>query len=104
MTLPSNPFRGLWRALPSQLQNKYYLTLVAFAFLLCFVDKNSLYKQYALHKHVRTLEDEKVYFEQKIKEVRIEAEDFEETKERYAREHYFMKRSNEDVYVIKKGQ
>ena len=28
-------------------------------------------------------------------------EDFEMTKEKFAREHYYMKRANEDVYIVK---
>jgi thiaminase len=104
MSLLSNPFQAAWRNLPKPLQDKYYLSLVVFAFILVFVDKNSLYKQYRLHQQVNQLYDEKSYFEQQIKKVRIEAEDFEETKERYARENYFMKRGNEDVYVIQKDR
>ncbi len=104
MSLTANPFKVLWRNLPRPLQNKYYLSLVIFAFVLIFVDKNSLFKQYKLHKAVQGLQEEKLYYEQKIQEARIEAEDFEETKERYARENYFMKRSNEDVFVIKKDR
>jgi cell division protein DivIC len=102
MSFAANPLKALWNNLPKPLQNKYYLTLVGFAFILIFLDKNSLYKQFSLHQHVNTLETEKAYYEQKIKEVRVEAEDFEETKERYARENYYMKRSNEDVFVIQK--
>jgi cell division protein DivIC len=102
--MPANPLKALWRNLPRPLQNKYYLSLVLFAFLLTFVDKNSLFKQFRLHKQVQELQGEKVYFEQKIKDVHIEQEDFEETKERFARENYFMKRGNEDVYVIKKDR
>lgn len=101
MSLPSNPFRALWDNLPAPLQNKYYLTLLVFIFILIFVDKNSLYKQWRLHNSIGKLEQDKAYFEQKIQEVRVQAEDFEETKERFAREQYYMKRANEDVFVIK---
>jgi cell division protein DivIC len=101
MSLPANPFKALWHRLPQPLQNKYHLTLLVFAFILVFLDKNSLYKQWRLHRAVGQIEEEKAFYEQKIKEVRVESEDFEETKERFAREQYYMKRANEDVFVIR---
>ena len=92
------------RRLPKPLQNKYYLTAFAFFFILVFLDKNSLYAQWRLFLSVNRLEKDRVYYEGKIKEARVEAEDFDATKERYARENYFMKKANEDVFVIKQGQ
>lgn len=40
-------------------------------------------------------------FTKKKSEPREEADDFELTKEKFAREHYFMKRRDEDVFIIK---
>ncbi|MEZ4895157.1 MAG: hypothetical protein R2778_19350 [Saprospiraceae bacterium] len=54
-----------------------------------------------LQTHDKCLEQDCKFYEEKIKEAREEAEDFERTKkEKYAREHCCMKRSNEDVYII----
>lgn len=47
------------------------------------------------------MENDCKFYEEKIKEAREEAEDFELTKEKYAREHYYMKRADEDVFIIK---
>jgi cell division protein DivIC len=46
------------------------------------------------------LEGEKQIYIQKIKDVKDEVEDFEATKEKFAREHYFMKKKGEDVFII----
>ena len=46
MALPSNPWQLLWQKLPAPLQNRYYLTLVVFFFILIFLDKNSLWTQW----------------------------------------------------------
>jgi len=102
MALPSNPFQMLLSKLPAPLQNRFYLTLVAFFFVLIFLDKHSLWTQWRLYRAQKRLEDDRAYYETKIKEARDEADDFELTKEKYAREHYYMKRANEDVYIIKK--
>ena len=101
MSLSSNPWQMIWRRLPTPLQNRYYLTLVAFLFILIFLDKHSLWTQWRLWRAEQRLEQDRAYYEEKIKEAREEAEDFEMTKEKFAREHYYMKRANEDVYIVK---
>lgn len=100
MALSPNPWQALWRKLPVPLQNRYYLTLVAFLFILVFFDRHNLLTQWRLQRAIQRLEDDKSFYKEKIQEAREEAEDFELTKEKYAREHYFMKQPNEDVYII----
>lgn len=104
MALPTNPWQALWQRLPAPLQNRYYLTLLVFFFILIFLDKHSFWTQWRLHRAQQRLESDKAMYEQKIQEAREEAEDFELTKEKYAREHYYMKRANEDVYIIKEDK
>lgn len=100
MALSTNPWQSLWRRLPAPLQNRYYLTLLVFFFILVFVDKHSLWTQWRLYRAQERLEADKAFYQDKIREAREEAEDFELTKEKFAREHYFMKQRNEDVYII----
>lgn len=104
MALPSNPWQALWQRLPAPLQNRYYLTLLVFFFLLIFLDKHSLWTQWKLYRAQQRLKDDREYYQQKIEEAKEEAEDFELTKEKFAREHYYMKRANEDVYIIKESK
>lgn len=100
MALPANPFRALLQRLPVPLQNRYYLTLVIFLFVLIFPDRNNLWTQYRLYRAQVRLKADQAYYHQKIKEAREEAEDFELTKEKHARQNYFMKQRNEDVFII----
>ena len=100
MALPTNPWQALWQKLPKPLQNRYYLTLVVFLFYLIFIDRHNLWTQWRLTGAVHRLEEDRSFYEQKIKEVKNEAADFEVTKEKYAREHYFMKKRGEDVIII----
>jgi len=102
MALPVNPWQSIQKRLPAPLQNRYYLALVIFFFLLLFLDKHDLWTQWKLQRAIQRLENDKDYYRQKIEEAREEAEDFERTKEKFAREHYYMRRTNEDVYIIQK--
>lgn len=101
MALPSNPWQALWGRLPAPLQNKYYLTLVVFFFILVVLDRNSVWTQWRLHRAQQRLEQDRAFYQEKIKEARDEADDFDLTKEKFAREHYYMKRRDEDVFIIK---
>jgi hypothetical protein len=100
MALASNPWQSLWGKLPATLQNRYYLTLLIFFFILIFIDRQSMWTQWRLFRAQRRLESDKAFYQAKIKEAKDEAEDFDLTKEKFAREHYFMKQRNEDVYII----
>lgn len=100
MALPANPFQAILKKLPAPLQNKYYLTLVIFFFWLVFLDRNNLWTQWRLTSAVNRLESDKEFYRGKIEEVKEEAADFELTKEKFAREHYFMKKRDEDVFII----
>jgi len=104
MALPSNPWRALKSHLPTPLQNRYYLSLVIFFFVLIFLDRHSLWTQFKLSQAVHKLENDRTFYEQKIQDVKEEAADFDATKEKYAREHYFMKKRDEDVYIIKTNE
>lgn len=101
MAFPSNPWQSFWQRLPAPLQNRYYLTLVIFFFTMVFLDRHSVWTQFRLYRAQQRLENDKAFYIDKIKEAREEADDFELTKEKFAREHYYMKRADEDVYIIK---
>ena len=98
--IASNPFQSILRRLPAPLQNRYYLTLTIFLFVMVFLDRHNLWTQWRLQQSISRLEQDKNFYQEKIKDAKDEAEDFELTKERFAREHYFMKQRNEDVFII----
>lgn len=100
----SNLFKPLADLLPEQLRNKYFLILVVFFGLLIFVDKHDMITQYKLQRTVNKLEQDKEFYKQKIDEAEANRASFNENKERYAREHYKMKRADEDVFIIVEGE
>ena len=87
----------------SLLKNKYFLSTTAFLVWMLFFDRNDLLSQYEYRSQLQKLEQEKQFYNQEIAEVRKDLDELTTNKdklEKFAREHYLMKRDNEDVFVI----
>ena len=86
-----------------KLKNKYLLvSLIAFLWML-FFDRHDLLFQYRLRRKIKQLEQDKLYYQnliQKLNEEKIMLIKNPDALEKYAREHYWMKQENEDLYVI----
>ena len=81
---------------------KYIVTGVVFAvWLLLFDETNYSYKA-KLEDEVSSLKKEKKYFIDEIEKNKKRYESFnkKEVIEKFAREEYYMKKPNEDVFVI----
>ncbi|MBC7566387.1 MAG: septum formation initiator family protein [Pedobacter sp.] len=87
------------------LRNKYFLSVIAFVVWMLFFDKNDILAQYEFKSQVNKLQEEKDFY---VKEIETVKKDLNElntnlnTAEKFAREKYFMKKDNEDVFVIVK--
>ena len=77
--------------------NAYWLVIIGFLILTFTVGDSNLYKRYTYDEKIRSLEREIKHY-QKLNDLRTDKEGLE----RFAREEYFMKKPNEDVYIIKK--
>lgn len=72
---------------------------------MLFFDKNDIIAQYEFKSQVNKLQEEKDFY---VKEIETVKKDLNElntnlnTAEKFAREKYFMKKDNEDVFVIVK--
>lgn len=82
--------------------NKYFLILVLFFGWMVFFDKHDMITQFRLQRSVNQLETDKGFYKEKIQEAHQAREDLEINKEKYAREHYYMKKGDEDVFIIEK--
>ncbi|MEZ4988336.1 MAG: hypothetical protein R2795_25475 [Saprospiraceae bacterium] len=91
---------GLWKKLPPPLRNRYFLASVLFVAFMVFVDRHDVLTQIRLQRMVNRLEDDRGFYEEKIKTAEAERLDMQINKERFAREQYFMQRNNEDVFII----
>jgi len=89
----------LWR----WLTNKYVITLTIFFTLLIFFDTNNLISRFKVRAELRQMEIQKEYYQQEISANEQISDrlkhDLGEV-EAYGREHYLMKRANEDIFLI----
>lgn len=96
----NNPLQPLLNSLPAPFRNRYFLALIIFFGLMIFVDKHDILTQWRLQKMVNKMKEDKEYYNKKIEEAEQDRLDMEVNKERMARERYYMKKNNEDVYII----
>ena len=78
--------------------------LVVFAVYIVFLDDYSIIATSRLKRQVRQLHAEEQALRQAIVEDSANAADLRDNldaKEHYGRENYYMKRDNEDIFVIK---
>ncbi|MEO6833883.1 MAG: septum formation initiator family protein [Chitinophagaceae bacterium] len=84
--------------------NKYTLTLAAFLVLMIFFDQNDWISQQARKKELQDVNDNISFLNKEIGKMDTEyaaIRNDPQALERYAREHYNMKRDSEDLYLIK---
>ena len=84
------------------LKNIYLLISLFFVIWMLFFDSNSILIQWQLSKEIRELEREKLYLQKEITKDKLLLEKFADSleKERFARETYYFKRANEDIFII----
>lgn len=84
------------------LGNRYVLVIIFVAVWLTFLDNYSYFENRVLDKKIEELEENKRYYIQEIKKdsTSIRQLNNPDQTEKYAREKYYMKRENEDIYII----
>jgi cell division protein FtsB len=88
-------------------QNKYFMCTLAFVVWMLFFDRNDMLSQYEYRSEVSKLEAEKDFYEKETAHVKKDLTELTtnlNTAEKFAREKYYMKKDNEDVFVIVKEQ
>jgi len=93
----------MFSKIPNWLKNKYILTIVGFIVWLLFFDQNNFITQYDFIKQLKSLEKDKVFFMEELNKTRQELNDLTTnpvTLEKFAREKYFMKKDNEEIFVF----
>jgi cell division protein FtsB len=89
--------------LPWWLTNPVCIAAVSFWVWMIFFDSNNLVNQYHKNRELATMLEKKNFYVQQIKETNKQISELSSnpaTQEKFAREHYWMKRDNEDVFVI----
>lgn len=84
-------------------KNKYFVTTLVFVGWMLFFDKNDMLSQYEYKTEVTALKEEKDFYTSEITVIKRDLNELNtnlNTAEKFAREKYFMKKDNEDVFVI----
>ncbi|TYB70522.1 septum formation initiator [Bizionia saleffrena] len=83
-------------------KNIFVLITLGFVIWMLFLDSNSYLIHYDLNEEIDELENEKEYYRKEIIKDNKAIKELkrEEGLEKFAREAYYMKRENEDIYII----
>lgn len=91
------------KKLPKGFRNFYIVTGGIFLIWMLTLDSNDFISRYKLSAKLSSLESEKEYYAEKIKEVQKDHEELmgtSELLEKFAREKYLMKKGTEDIFVV----
>lgn len=87
----------------SKFLNKYWISFFVLFVLLAFIDQYNFRAHYKLLKELRTLKKEKAFFLEEIERdstIFYNLFESDNNLEKFAREKYKMKKSNEDIFLI----
>lgn len=87
----------------SILTNKYLVTSVFFVVWMLFFDQRDYFQLREREAELKKLEAKKQYYVQEIEKTKKELQDLESNPaalEKFAREHYLMKKDGEDIYLV----
>jgi cell division protein FtsB len=91
------------KKLPPALRNFYIVTGLCFFIWMLFLDSNDLISRLKMSNKIRSLENEKEFYQEKIAEVEKDRKELmtnKELLEKFAREKYLMKKETEDIFII----
>ncbi len=104
----------MWKAtkknfknIPALFKDPYFIAATLFAAWMIFFDEDNVMNQYRLHAQLRDLHEKKSFYLQQIattNKAYSELTSNPQSQEKFAREHYWMKKDNEDVFVIVDNQ
>ncbi|WP_445382623.1 FtsB family cell division protein [Robiginitalea sp. IMCC43444] len=82
--------------------NIYVLVLTVFAIWMLFFDTNSLLIHMELQKEIRKLEKQQEFLKEEISKDRALIEKLSDPAEleKFAREQYYLKKKNEEIFII----
>lgn len=83
-------------------KNWIVIILIVFVVWMLFFDANSWFIHNELNTDIEALEDQKEYYKREIEKDNkaIKKLSTEEGLEKFAREEYYMKRDNEEIFII----
>lgn len=89
--------------LPWYIKNPYFFVSLFFVVWMLLFDTNNFFYQLKLNRKISVLEDQKEYYAVEIEKVDVLKDELfsnDQKIEKFAREKYYMKKANEDVFII----
>ena len=94
---------AFWVKLIYYAKNKYVLSVILFIVWISFFDTNNLVSRYKYKNDLQKLVEEKEYYlneiERNMKDMN-ELESDPDNLEKFAREKYYMKKDDEEIFII----
>ncbi len=84
-------------------KNRYVLATVAGFVWIVFFDHYNVFKCMEDRRELHRLQSEKEYYQKQIAEIKLRHDELltnSASMERFARERYFMKKDNEEVFIL----
>lgn len=83
----------------------YLIIVIFFVIWMIFFDTNSFLIHKELNDDIRALEENKEFFQNEINQDKHFIEKMKDSDEieKFAREKYYLKRDNEDIYIIERN-
>lgn len=89
--------------IPSIFRNLFFLTGVTYVVWMLFLDDNNMISQYRLRNELKGMNEKMVYYQVEAQKAETEYNSLMNDPAyaiRFARKKYWMKKSNEDVFVV----
>ena len=98
-------FSEFWTIIKIRKWGKYVLTILIFLVIFLFVGDQSMLHFWRRGREINRLEEQRDMYransERAMREIKMLQNP--DSLERYAREHYFMRNSNEDIYLVEEN-
>ena len=89
--------------IPPVFRNKYAVNIFLYLIWMLFFDQNNFVDRYRMNREIGQLEEDRLYYMEQIDKDSTRLHELTTDKqnlEKYAREQFYMKQENEDVFVI----
>ena len=86
------------------LYNRYFLSIIILLVILFIVEDTTIYKLYKMKKELNEIKEQNVKKISEIEQVKLKTIQLttdNSALEKFAREHYLMKKKNEVIYIVK---
>lgn len=87
--------------------NKYFLTIVVFLILIVFFGEHNLRNRWKTSRNIKSLNKEIRFYQDEIDANKQKMNDMQasdESLEKFAREKYYLKKENEDIFIVEENE